>query len=511
MPDDRAELFIGLVGPAGVPLRRISTLLTEHLKTFGYNTEIIHLSDLLGNQTPDAHNSERDEYERILNRQREALAFRKIHQDGAALVRAGVQEIRKRRSRISGDPNVPASNYAFVLDQLKHPAEVELLRQIYGTSFVLVAGHAPKSLRVETLARRIADSEDKSAESSHNQKAEHIIDIDENEKDEDGLGQNTRDTYPLADFFVNLGREGGENEVRRFIDLLFGHPFHTPDPAEYAMYQAAAGSLRSSDYNRQVGAVIVKMYTRPEDPKTIANVDVVASGMNEVPRRGGGLYWREDSPDNRDQWLIAYRDDDRAKKIKTSALAELLEKIAAQGWLNESTKETQPNILARELLPKLKGTQFMNIGEFSRPVHAEMAALIDGARRGVAVHGLSMYVTTFPCHNCAKHIIAAGIRKVIYMEPYPKSRADNLHGEEIWLESVDGESPDDRIPFVAFTGVAPRQYGRIFNMGERGAKHGLPMRKWDETRAQLAPLYISTNAAGAYVRSERDALDDFSA
>ena len=48
-------------------------------------------------------------------------------------------------------------------------------------------------------------------------------------------------------------------------------------------------------------------------------------------------------------------------------------------WLN---KVSASNDLANELLDKLKGTQFMDIGEFSRPVHAEMAALIDSAQEG---------------------------------------------------------------------------------------------------------------------------------
>ena len=89
----------------------------------------------------------------------------------------------------------------------------------------------------------------------------------------------------------------------------------------------------------------------------------------------------------------------------------------------------------------------MDIGEFSRPVHAEMAALIDAARRGVPVNGHSLYVTTFPCHNCAKHIVAAGIQRVVYLEPYSKSRAGNLHREDIDLQSIDGNTMDGRLHF----------------------------------------------------------------
>ena len=44
--------------------------------------------------------------------------------------------------------------------------------------------------------------------------------------------------------------------------------------------------------------------------------------------------------------------------------------------------------------------------------HAEMEALLSCARSGVSTRGATLYSTTFPCHNCAKHIIAAGVARV---------------------------------------------------------------------------------------------------
>ena len=116
---------------------------------------------------------------------------------------------------------------------------------------------------------------------------------------------------------------------------------------------------------------------------------------------------------------------------------------------NVLTPSNEPAIeLARKLLPYLKGTQFMNIGEFGRTVHAEMAALVDAAKRGVSVNKQLMYVTTFPCHNCAKHIIASGIREVWYLEPYPKSHAEFLHKEEIEIEPEPGSSLPGQTSFL---------------------------------------------------------------
>jgi len=502
--DSRPELIFGLVGAAGARLDDLSKELTEELQTLGYKAVEIRLSGLLTKRFPAwVDQIGTGEFARITHLQNMGNACRTSLNDGAALARAGIADIRAKRAKISGSPDVPASAHAYIVHQLKHPNEVDLLRQVYGSSFVLVAGHAPRQFRVKELARQWAKKEGKGGQDSHFEaNAMEVIDVDE--KQEDDLGQNTRDTYPKADFFANMGLPKGEFEVRRFVDLLFGHPFRTPTPDEYAMYQASATSLRSSDDNRQVGAVIVSLTRSAGD--AIKNVDVIAVGMNEVPRGGGGFYWDQDSPDYRDQVLLS-QDEDRAKEIKTSALAELIEKIRKKAWLDASLAGEPSIDLASRLLPDVARTQFMDIGEFSRPVHAEMAALLDAARRGVAVNGHSMYVTTFPCHNCAKHIIATGLRRVVYLEPYPKSRAGHLYREEIVLESPDGKEVEAKVVFFAFTGVAPRQYGQLFSMSQRGAKRGSPLRKWNADRAVLSPRYVPGNAHLTYLAQERAELE----
>lgn len=225
--------------------------------------------------------------------------------------------------------------------------------------------------------------------------------------------------------------------------------------------------------------------------------------MNEVPRAGGGHYWRDVSGDPRDQALEA-KGDDRANDIKKSVLSDLLDRIKSAGLLKESEKRSED--IAKDLLKTLKGSQFMNIGEFSRPVHAEMAALIDSARRGVAVQDHSMYVTTFPCHNCAKHIIAAGIKQVFYLEPYPKSRAQFLHDEEIVSEAQERETYQNKVAFIPYTGIAPRQYHRLFSMENRGKKQGIPLKVWEENMKTLRPLYVMNNASASYLLNERHEL-----
>jgi deoxycytidylate deaminase len=498
----RPELVIGLVAPAGVRLDDLTRETKSRLDHFGYRSEDVRVSQLLANYVDASKAKPQNEAERISILQDDGDKFRAALKDGAALARAAIVAIREKRTALSKSPDEGASHTAYVVNQLKHPAEVDLLRDVYGSSFVLLAAHAPRKARLEELQRRIASSVSmRGQEDRFAGDASDIVNTDD--KEEDDFGQNTRDAYPKADFFANLSFHGQERTVDRFVDLLFGHPLHTPTPEEYAMYLASAASLRSSDSSRQVGAVIVRLAHRVDG--YVSNADVIAVGMNEVPRGSGGFYWDGDSPDSRDQALVL-RGDDRPQAIKISVLTELIDRMQKQGLLNPAAAGRAAPDLARDLLQHLKRTQFMDISEFGRPVHGEMAALIDAARRGVQVDGHTMYVSTFPCHNCAKHVIAAGIRKVVYLEPYPKSRAYLLHREEIELESADGKLQDGKVVFSPFAGVAPRQYRPLFSMTLRGSKRGMPLNEWDARRNTLAPIHVKRDAFRGYVAAERDAL-----
>ena len=53
-----------------------------------------------------------------------------------------------------------------------------------------------------------------------------------------------------------------------------------------------------------------------------------------------------------------------------------------------------------------------------RTIHAEMNALLQCSKYGIPVAGSTLYVTHFPCLQCSKAIIQAGIRQVIYSTDY---------------------------------------------------------------------------------------------
>ena len=127
----------------------------------------------------------------------------------------------------------------------------------------------------------------------------------------------------------------------------------------------------------------------------------------------------------------------------------------------KSLSDTRKASLAIEL----RGTRIGSLVEFSRAVHAEMDALLSAARKGTSLQATRLFVTTFPCHSCARHIVTAGVDEVQYIEPYPKSLAFDLHKDAIAIEHPDWIAPSkggDKVLFRPFSGVAPRLYKRCF-------------------------------------------------
>lgn len=97
-----------------------------------------------------------------------------------------------------------------------------------------------------------------------------------------------------------------------------------------------------------------------------------------------------------------------------------------------------------------------------------MEALLSCSREGISTRAADLYCTTFPCHNCAKHIIDAGVKRVVYVEPYPKSKALDLHSDSIKLKTEATSSvypaEKERVIFEPFTGVGVRRFLDLFSM-----------------------------------------------
>lgn len=500
------ELVIGLVGAVGTDLDLVSADVGIALDAYGYEAQEIRLSKLLSDLDWEEDLPSQPLDKHIWTHMEAGNKLRFCWGRGDALALLALTEIAATREERTSEQYQDGSvqsldRFAFILRSLKHPDEVELLRSVYGSRFVLVAAYAPKEIREASLtktltkeyrsddpdtwyrtvddlmARDEAETEDApddpltatdappSAHSTDHSAttAEDAAAQERQEISQDVWGQNLRDTFHRADVFVDAREDVGlQDAVGRVIEILFAHPFRTPSKDEYGLFAAEGASRQSAELGRQVGAAI-----------TTPGGDVVALGSNEVPKAGGGVYWEDETGDT-DCGIDASGDGrefrhqvDTNDQMKREIALEIIDELAAEEFLRDEAGEAQ----APGLLAALERTRLGDLIEFGRAVHAEMAALMDAARRGVPVKGSTLYTTTFPCHNCARHIVAAGIMRVVYVAPYAKSQAKELHSDAI--DFAAAEPRDCAVQFEPFVGVAPRRYLDLFEAGKRKDDDGV--------------------------------------
>lgn len=67
-----------------------------------------------------------------------------------------------------------------------------------------------------------------------------------------------------------------------------------------------------------------------------------------------------------------------------------------------------------------------------RTIHAEKNAIVQAARNGVRIEGATLYTTAYPCPDCGRAIINAGIVSVVYGSKYDSRAAMGPSSEEMF-------------------------------------------------------------------------------
>lgn len=68
-------------------------------------------------------------------------------------------------------------------------------------------------------------------------------------------------------------------------------------------------------------------------------------------------------------------------------------------------------------------------GHCVRAIHAEQNAIIQAALHGIDLRGATCYVTSSPCVHCSKMLIAAGIKRIVYLDAYTESIGQEMARE----------------------------------------------------------------------------------
>ncbi len=437
------ELVIGMCGPIGSPIHEVAERIKTALEDdYEYNVETIKLSEIIRKRVsledrkklvslnPESSDSFRDKKELIAagNSLRETyhpsiLADLAIHH--IAITRPKGQDTTPRRQ-------------CFIIDSIKNQEELHQLRNTYGEIFYFIGCFSPLEKRTENLSKKMNAPE-----------LHQLVDQDSGE--ELDTGQTVRSLFPESDYFIridSLTDTAIEQKVQRLLHVLFHTKLVTPTIHETAMYHAASAAGNSACLSRQVGAAIIDK-----------DGEVIAIGWNDVPKFGGSLYRTDSNFSGSEKdfrcWNlergICFNDQEK------DTLAEMVVSSLIKADVLSSEKRADALHLVR------KNEKLGHLLEFSRAVHAEMHAILSaGHNNGQKLIGGILYATTYPCHSCARHIIASGIDSVYYIEPYRKSLATKLHSDAI----TESEVEKNKVRILMYEGVAPRRYLPLFRLPE---------------------------------------------
>lgn len=465
------EIIIALCGPIGSPLHETAEQISFSIKRYGYTPYTIRLSDLIriNAQYAKTDINESTNLEKFKSLISVGDKLREIY-GSDILAKLAIAKISAERTKKYGefDDIVNESNkengnkiknqkICHIIDSVKNAAELELLKSIYGKMIFSIGVFSPLEARRENLAKINSLSNDDIAE---------LINTDSGE--EFDHGQSVRDTFPKCDYFLRVDNglaEPGNAEAKgqilskleRFFKLVFRSSVISPTEEENAMYAASSAARNSACLSRQVGAAV-----------TSSSGELLSTGWNDVPRSGGGLYGKQSlrlrviDPDNR---CYAAEKRNCSNDTEKRTLAEVvIDSLIKEKIITKNKRETAVQTV-------IKNSRLKDLIEFSRAVHAEMHAILGASRvAGERILGGKIFVTTYPCHSCARHIIAAGISEVYFIEPYRKSLALKLHSDAM-TELVIGTG--DKVKLIQFDGVAPTRFLELFDSGSRKSKTGV--------------------------------------
>ncbi|MGX4712232.1 hypothetical protein [Rhodococcus ruber] len=426
------ELIFGIVRPVGVARDVIVDAFRHQLAAFEYELDHIRVSETIENLLPDTESLPNKTYERTISLIDHGDRICAENNSSAALAASAIVQIQLSRAENDCSETERRQRTAYLIDSIKRTQEAELLKRVYGDRFIQVAFMSDEEKRRNRLMELFLSENFGDTEAEHREKADKLIRLDQKEGVQ--YGQNVSKVFPKSDLFIDADQDVDE-QLERFMNLLFGSPNYTPPTElEFGMNMAYIASTRSPELGLKVGAAILDK-----------NLHVLSLGFNAHPLNP------TESP-------LYDRSRGSIKGLVLDALRRM-KPLFKEGTVEELEKD--PEDFVTQLLQSgaLRDSQLQDLTEFQLPVHAEMSALIDGLKRGGIGEGDTLYVTAYPCHNCAKHIMSANLN-VVYLEPYPKSRAENMYGSETRK-------------FKPFFGISPKRYDTLFRVeGDRKDSEG---------------------------------------
>ncbi|MCZ4319162.1 anti-phage dCTP deaminase [Aequorivita viscosa] len=451
-----AEVVFGICCQIGSLKENVIDSIEKSFTRFGYTVKKIKLREFIDSYitNDNYHNDKTPEFNEYIKKIETGNELRNSYGNdflaNLAITKIATDKIEKFGIEKPEDVDkVESQRICYIIDSIKHTSELSTFRDVYQGVFYLLSVYTPYAERVKNLSEpNITINE-----------AKQLITIDQFEDLPNDNGQQVRKVFIDADFFIRVEGKKKKSEIQkkidRYVNLIFEYGVETPTIIERAMYEAKSASVNSACLSRQVGASIITK-----------SGELISTGWNDVPKYGGNLYTSSDINDNRCFKTGICHNDHNKSRIKEFIKNEFQNKLDNENLVEIDNIRDKITTLLDETLEE---SSIKSLIEFSRSVHAEMHAIINaGKLNGEKIKGGILFCTTYPCHNCARHIIAAGIEKVYYIEPYIKSKAPELHKDSI----TENENEENKVQILLFDGVSPRRYLSFFKMTQERKENG---------------------------------------
>jgi deoxycytidylate deaminase len=405
MRKKQKQLILGLTGPFGSGCSTLAKVLKDD---YGFDT--FCLSDFVKDKWLEEHpgkkidDAPREDLQDVGNRLRSKRGHHVLAQMACA---------EARKEGRFGSPRL-------VFDSIRNPAEIEYFRKTFPNFFLVAVDCVGQDrwMRVQTR---------------YNGDYNAFKESDRRDKNEEGLpyGQQVALCVDDADILINndndsmvrteiAWKERLGGKIRPYITLLSGETIGRPTEEETYMSMAYCASLISECFKRQVGAVVVD-----------ETGDVISVGYNENPPPL--------KPCNR-EFFDCFREmyiDELMADLKYCPLCGKKLKGFIYPYECPACKENIYRSIVRDRAMSRCSA-----------LHAEERAIMNAGSKNL--RNSKMYVTTFPCFNCARKILEAGIRAVWYVESYPDK------------DSLDVFDRAGTVILQKFEGVKARAYFRLF-------------------------------------------------
>lgn len=171
------ELFFGIVAPIGVDFRETVNHLDHTLRSFGYKVVQIKVTSVFPGLNAKLPLGKALNENPLETRYSDYIAYgdaiRSHFNEDAFFAATTVARVMKERTE-RAEGNKP-EKVAYIMYQFKRKEEIELLRSVYGRLFFQVSVYTKRSSRVDTLARKIANSRFSADHNSFRPQAETLV------------------------------------------------------------------------------------------------------------------------------------------------------------------------------------------------------------------------------------------------------------------------------------------------------------------------------------------------